>query len=575
MVKDRPGIKYGQAAPANLIYEPCARLRAGIKEIEVPAGWRKRQCMKFLSSVRLVWTGSRIRVWEGLLLAIFFGTAYPASAQCDLQIASAGPCLADGTYGTPAVGDDYFLRVDANVIGTPAHPFRIKWTLANVTYYFDNISVGPGNGYWWYIDYSLPLDDSMPWSVTLDPDGVSGDTNLANNTISGTFTPTPPTNAVELYDPRILGGSETSILNYQPGSGSLDNLWVLFGDPTTHGAQQVINVTEPANAVLVVTAPYGLPIFDLARTNVVPATFQDTESFTAQLSRMRVNPDLLREVTWADMAGMSSNWTQWLAPDQICESTDPAISNFVQQALPADYRTTMTPYDTARQLHMAVMQALSYQDPPDYYDAVNVLAEGRGDCGGYSALLTAALRQVGIPARRIAGFWIGDSWSGDSQTHIRVEFHLPGIEWLVADPTIGDDYDPTGTYAYEFGYLPDADSFFAVDVGDAHEMPFNNFAFLQVPNYWWYGSATLNDASQQYYLQPVCSLCAANRSGSTFQFTVTNAPDDGSIVIETSSNLFNWLPVLTNAASADSNYLNCSFPAVNGTAQYFRVNQLP
>jgi len=526
-------------------------------------------------AVRFTFMAIQRQAWLGWVIGLMPLAFTTAAAPCDLQIVSAGPCLADGTYGTPAVGDDYYLKVVVNVVGTPA-PFRIQFNFANVISYVDNISVGPGNGYWWYYGWRLPLDDAIPWSITLDPDGVSGDTNLANNAISGTFTPMPPADAAELYSPALVNGSETSIVYYQPGSGSIDNLWVLFGDPTTHGAQTVLGVTAPSNAAVVVTAPDSVAIFNLARTNATPGTFQDTESFTARLNRMRVNPSLLRAVTWADLAGLSSNWTQWLAPDQICESTDPAITNFVQQSLPANYRTTLTPYDTARRLHRAVMQALSYQYPSDYPDAVNVLADGQGDCGGYSALLVSALRQVGIPARRIAGFWTGDTWSGDSQWHVRVEFHLPGTEWLVADPTIADEYyDSTGAYAYEFGYVPDADSFFAVDVGDAHEMPFYNFATLQVPNFWWYGSAALTNWAQQCYLQPMCSLSVSNLAGGSFRFSVTNAPFDGSIVIEASTNLVNWSPILTNTSSADANYFSCTVPVAGRTRQFFRVNPVP
>jgi hypothetical protein len=532
--------------------------------------------MKKSSSWRFVSARFLCRVWAGVFLVVMFlGFVRPANAQCDLQIASAGPCLADGTYGTPSVGEDYFLKVVVNVVGTPTNAFRIKFTLANVTFYTGYISLGPGIGYGWYYDWRLYLDDSIPWSITLDPDGVSGDTNLANNTISGTFTPVPPVSTVELYDPRTLTGSETSILDYQPGSGSINNLWVDFGQPVSHGAQNVVKLAAPTNANSILTAPCGVPVFEVARTNATPATLQDVENFTVQASRICVNPGILREVTWAEMAGLSSNWTEWLAPDQICESIDPAITNFVQASLPANYQATMTPYDTARQLHKAVMKALSYQYPPDHADAVSVLADRHGDCGGYSALLTAALRQVGIPARRISGFWVGDSWSGDSQWHIRVEFHLPGTEWLVADPTLGNGFDPTGTYAYEFGYVPDADSFFAVDVGDNHELPYYDFPTLQVPNIVWYGTATLNSVVQQFYLQPVGILNVSNIVGGDFQFALTNAPSDGSIVIESSTNLFDWSPVVTNAASADTNSFSFSLPMTGRARQFFRANQVP
>ena len=113
----------------------------------------------------------------------------------------------------------------------------------------------------------------------------------------------------------MMHGSETSILNFQPGSGTIPNLWVLFGVPTSHGAQLAISDTAPSNAQTVVTSPYGVPIFEIARTNASAAIYQDTNTFVMQLSNMRVNPTLLRTVTWAAMNSMTTNWNQWLAPD--------------------------------------------------------------------------------------------------------------------------------------------------------------------------------------------------------------------------------------------------------------------
>ena len=114
-------------------------------------------------------------------------------------------------------------------------------------------------------------------------------------------------------------------------------------------------------AQTVVTPPYGAPLFQLAWTNVPAATFQGTDTFNVQLSRARVNPGLLRTNTWAGLAALTTNWTQWLVPDNLLQTTDPLVVSFVQASLPANYRTTMTPYDTARALHQAVMKRLTYQ----------------------------------------------------------------------------------------------------------------------------------------------------------------------------------------------------------------------
>jgi transglutaminase-like putative cysteine protease len=507
-------------------------------------------------------------------LSVTAGTAIPAGS-CSLQIASAQPCLGGGVPGTPAVGDLYGLLVSFNDVGTPYQPFRIKFTVANVTWYSDYLTyITTGSGWWYYFDWWVNLDGPLPWNIVLDPDGVSGSTNRANMTASGTFTPTPPSTPLQLYDPVTVGGTEESTASFQPGSGTMADLWVVFGSPTSHGAQNIISVTAPANSTSIVTAPYGLPVLVVARTNAVAGTFQQSESFTAQLNSMRVNPTLLRTNTWAQLSALPTNITQWLAPDAVCQSTSPAISNFVQLYLPTNYQTTMTPYDTARALQKAVMRSLIYLEPPPYPDATNSLQAGLADCGGYAALLTAALRCAGIPARRISGFWQGDSWQNDAQWHIRAEYYLPNTGWLITDACVGNECDPTGTYSWDFSFVPDANDYFAIDVGDAHILPYDNFPSLQVPNFWYYCCATYLSYDSLAYLQPLSAVSVSNVAGGFFNLSLTNVPDEGTVFLQASTNLIAWSSIATNTNPA-GNSLPYSFPATNQPGRFFRAVQIP
>ena len=451
-------------------------------------------------------------------------------------------------------------------MGTPSNAFRLKFTLANATWYSGDINGQNGWTYGWQYSQSLPLDDAIPWSVTLDPDSVSGDTNLVNNTTNGVFTPIPPSVTVELYSPRMMHGSVTSIVNFQSGSGNIPNLYVLFGQPTTHGAQSVIAAPGPPNSQSVLTSPYGVPLFQVSRTNVAAATFQDTNSFAVQLNSIRVNPTLLRTVTWADMNTLTTNWTQWLSPTPTVESTNILITNFVQAALPPNYRSVLTPYDTARTLHRAVMKALTYGTAL-HSDAVGALQDGETDCVGFASLLTACLRNVGVPARVISGFL-----QGDSVWHERVEFHLPGCEWLLADPTFGNDFDPTGTYAYYFGYDQDANNFLAVDVGELHVLPYWTCGSIEQADYWWNGG-TFNSYTAASYLQPNGVLCLTNSANGSFQFYLSDVPTEGSVVVQTSTNLTAWAPIATNSASGS--VINYSFPDTNGLHRFYRANVIP
>jgi transglutaminase-like putative cysteine protease len=256
------------------------------------------------------------------------------------------------------------------------------------------------------------------------------------------------------------------------------------------------------------------------------------------------------------------------------------VSSFVQQSLPSNYQTVLTPYDTARTLHRAVMKALTYNDVnAPYVDAVGVLQAGQAECSGFSALLTACLRNVGIPARPISGNWEGVGHQG----HVRVEFNLPGAGWLLADPTEGQANDPTGTYAYYFGYVPDANTFLATDVGDNHVMPanyqtpFNNFYFPFIgtgPNWWWdSGGAAYTSYNGYNLLQPNGVLSPTNSPVGSIQFYLSDVPSEGTVVVQTSTNLRNWSPVVTN--SATGSVINYSFPVTNGASIFYRANVIP
>jgi hypothetical protein len=290
---------------------------------------------------------------------------------------------------------------------------------------------------------------------------------------------------------------------------------------------------------------------------------------------MRVNPASLRSNTWAQLSALPANITQWLAPDAMCQSTSAAISNFVDLYLPANYQATMTPYDTARALHNAVMRSLIYLEPPPYPDATNSLAAGLADCGGYAALLTASLRNAGIPARRISGFWVGDSWQDDPQWHVRTEYYLPNTGWLITDACVGNEDDPTGTFSWDFSFVPDANEYFAMDVGDSHILPYNDFAELQIPNLWYYGTAGLESYDELAYLQPLSAPTVSKPSGGTLNVTLTNVPSEGTVYLLASTNVLSaWTTVATDANPTGTN-LVYTFPSTNRPGRFFRSSQVP
>lgn len=488
-----------------------------------------------------------MRVARVILTCGIFASA--AWGQCDLRISQAGPCLGDGTPGTPAVGDIYGLRVTVAVQGTPTAPFRIKWTIANRTIYYDNISVGPGSGYWWTMLIWMSLDGPIPWSVTLDPDNVAGDTDLANNTVSGVFEPIVPERAVELYAPRTLFGVLSATEQYGNRSGTIDLYSKLFGVPSTHGTQQALSFEAPAGGVFVTTEPYGRVIYEIIRRNAAAGTYTDTSKFRVRAHNMRVNPTLLRGATWEALAAEGPEWSIWTEPDDWCQSESPEVAGFVARSLPENYRSSLTPYDAARKLHMAVAKELRYLSPPTAGDAVGVLREKTADCGGFTTLLVAALRHIGIPSRGIGGFW-----QGSSQWHVRVEFHLPRVEWIVADPTSSDGDDANGDYAHHFGQIFDGNRFATMDVGFKHVRDYLTFGNLQVPNWYWNGGLELLLRDGFSRLQPL-STVEATPSDSQVTIKVDDVPTAGTMVIESSADLKTWQQEASEPARGDNRTL--------------------
>ncbi len=87
-----------------------------------------------------------------------------------------------------------------------------------------------------------------------------------------------------------------------------------------------------------------------------------------------------------------------------------------------------------------------------------LLAQRKGTCRDYTALLLEALRQNGVAARLVSGYLWKDQPSeqriGEDDLHAWVEAYLPGAGWIGLDPTNGTfcDHHAIATAA---GLTPD------------------------------------------------------------------------------------------------------------------------
>jgi hypothetical protein len=472
-----------------------------------------------------------------LLIAVFFIFSVSLiKGNCDLGIVAAGPCDPNSNFefSTPIVGEPYVFKVILSLKGKLANPFRIKWTVANRVVYYSNINITEGTGYWRWMSLRMPMDGPIPWSVTIDPDNITGDDNPTNNTVSGVFEPVYPSRAVEKYAARTLFGFLENNLQLVTSNGKIGNLSVVFGIPSTHGTQEAINFEPSVEGNYVTTLPHGHRVYEIVRNDVTNGTYTDSVRFQVRCFNMRVNPSILRSVTWEEVDSVSPEWSKWLEPDHFCQSQSPEVQEFVDRSLPFGYRSIMGPYDAARLLHMAVAKELNFGN--GVVDAVGVLREKITECGGFCSLLVAALRNIGIPSRRIGGFW-----QGSSAWHMRVEFHIPGHEWIVADPTSSDKRDTLGNYAYYFGQIDDGNMFVSMSAGDKHSHGFWTLSNIQVAQWpWTNGHLESHSWTCRSYLQPLSKLKLKATENGGINLLISDVPSQGTIAIESSTDLKNW-----------------------------------
>src|SRR5579863_1296743 len=98
--------------------------------------------------------------------------------------------------------------------------------------------------------------------------------------------------------------------------------------------------------------------------------------------------------------GVAIDKTDYLRATAFVDSDDPSIRDFARTVA----GSAQAAKDKAIALYNAVRDLVQYDPYRDFLDpatyrASAVLAEGKGFCVGKSALLAAAARAVGVPAR--------------------------------------------------------------------------------------------------------------------------------------------------------------------------------
>lgn len=375
--------------------------------------------------------------------ALILAASAAVASACQISVVSvemtdAAGNVAPWTYSAPNIG----VKVTWSVVGAPAAPYSVKFAFADAApITFDNFNTGAGTftatcvtGY--------PSLFALPVTATVDSTNSAGNTTPSAATMMRRFTISPPTAALAKYGAQTLFGKQSMIVPVS--SGTPTKLVMLLGKPTTDTFQSVI--ADSSDGVAVSTQPTGYPGWEKVLTNVAPGSYSLSQSFKITASNIACNLALLN-ATWAQFDAVHTTMQNYLGTEPNVETTDPMIVAFVNNTLPANYRTTLTPLQVAEQLFAAVVRRTTYQTPFTG-DASKVFRLTHGDCGGMTNLYNACLRIVGVPCRSTCGWWT------DGTTHCWSEVYFPKVGWVPADTSLSRRVSAACKYLPYFGYAP-------------------------------------------------------------------------------------------------------------------------
>jgi transglutaminase-like putative cysteine protease len=404
------------------------------------------------------------------------GFASLGVAQCDLSVTSLQTVDSTGAPHQPRLGEPYYMRVDFKVVGTPVGYYDIKFEMANVVYLW-HVNFTAGN-YYGYVGWNLPLDSKFPIKITLDSGGTQNDTDRSNNVAAKSVRPTLPLNVFTYYGAQTIYNKHTASVT-MGATSNWSRLLMITGVPVTETSQTVKKL-KFLSGTQFATNPTGYPGIRLDVPNPTPgATYKLQQTSTIRASNCKLNANKVADA-WTDFTNLPVDVQYWVQPESAIPSLDPAVTAFVERSLPRNFKNKQTPIQAARALFLAVVKELNYVTPAPF-NPVTVLTNHYGDCGGFTALYVASLRNVGIPARMRSGFLIGVN-----NYHVWPEIYMPSIGWIPQDPTFSDGIDATGTYPYFFGIMPDLNSRVSIGIGNTFTDPSTGLtlSLFQTFGYW-------------------------------------------------------------------------------------------
>ncbi len=164
--------------------------------------------------------------------------------------------------------------------------------------------------------------------------------------------------------------------------------------------------------------------------------------------------DIPSTLSLNDYNKTSDLYTKYTRECPYFEVEDPSIQGKAQQL--AQNATNLS--DLIENVYLFVVKNMKYtiQSQATPKTAVQALSDMEGDCSEFSSLMVTLLRAAGIPARKSLGIGIvegdasapnlrtdlevGDQWTytnDELPAHAWVQYYIPGLGWVSADPTWG------------------------------------------------------------------------------------------------------------------------------------------
>ncbi|RYG27739.1 hypothetical protein EON81_29670, partial [bacterium] len=318
-------------------------------------------------------------------LPLLFAAALPAiSFAGDIQVYQVDTMTHRAAPGIPGVSDPFVgVRGMFRVVG-PLNGQRVivRVRCADQTAEWRDVAITQAGEYWWWGAFYCPIDGPVPIEVEVDAAGMSGDTNVANNRLSSTYTPIYPARALEFYGDKRMEILESRWARFAPNSGTIGRIEYLFADPCTTSSQGPnTDYVPPANSQRFVTNPNGTAVYRAQWLNLDTATTNRpyaAETFKTTLRNSRVNPNEMNKVPWTAIdAPLDAETAIWRRSESWVATSAPEITELINLCLPANYRQTMTPWEAAKRLFLGPAKRLTY-DKSIFRNPLQAWRDSRG-----------------------------------------------------------------------------------------------------------------------------------------------------------------------------------------------------